>query len=151
VTRIIIDLTFHVVATLLFSVWIFIETKNPTYIGIFILGGIFIDLDHFIDYYKYYKNGFNLKDFFDCNYLASGKVYLLLHSWELSIILFSVSAIIGSHGLFLFALSMSIHLLIDNLQRRNPLFYFIFYRFAKQFQMDLLLPESPHNLKRRFK
>lgn len=147
-TRIVIDLIFHLVATVLFSVWIFIETKNPAYVCIFILGGIFIDLDHFLDYFLYYKKKFNLKDFFRSMYLKSGKAYLFLHSWELGLFLLYLSVLLRSHGLFLFALSVSVHLLIDNIQRKNPLFYFLTYRFCKQFEVAALLPEHRDKLKK---
>jgi hypothetical protein len=145
-TRVAIDLFFHVIASILFSAWIFIETKNPWYVAIFILGGVFIDLDHFFDYFLSYKNKFDLKELFRCEYLKFGKVYLPLHSWEMDLALFIISISIKSHGLFLFALSIAVHLLIDNLQRRNVFFYFLAYRFYKQFEVATLLPEHKDKL-----
>ena len=53
------------------------------------LSGIFIDLDHILDYFLYEKKiKLDIKDFFyKCEALILNKVYLLLHSYELIIIL----------------------------------------------------------------
>lgn len=44
----IIDISIHIFATTLISLIIFFYTRNLSYLVIFIAGGIFIDLDHFI-------------------------------------------------------------------------------------------------------
>lgn len=135
------DLSAHLVSTMIFTALIYRATNNFTYAGIFILGGILIDLDHFIDYFIYYKNRFKLDDFLCIRFLRSGKTYVFFHSWELVIIIL-ITALAGEfHGWFIFSLSLAQHLFIDNVQKKNPWFYFLIYRLFKRFNVEALLPE----------
>lgn len=139
--QITIDIITHFVLTMTISAWIYLQTKIPVSAGIFILGGIFIDLDHLIDYFLFTKNKFILSDFLNIRYVKSGKVYLFLHSWELIFGILALVAIFNSHGLYILFLGMSLHLLIDNVQRKNPLAYFLIYRFIQKFNATIILPE----------
>lgn len=136
-----IDLSAHFISTGLFAVIIYKISASFIYAGIFILGGILIDLDHFIDHFIHFKNRFTLNDFFNSTYLKSGKVYLFLHSWELNLCILLAALVTKSYALFMFFLSLSIHLSIDNIQRKNRLAYFLIYRCYKKFDRDILLPE----------
>ena len=135
------DLSAHFISTLLVAVLIYRISNNLFYAGIFIFGGILIDLDHFVDCYICFKKRIKLTDIFGCRSLQSGKVYIFLHSWELIIVILIIALIIKSYGFFIFFLSLSLHLFIDNIQRKNHLFYFLIYRFYKEFKVDVLLPE----------
>ena len=84
---VIIDLIMHLVSAVLIGALIYLKTYNLVYLMIFIMGAVFVDLDHLIDYFIYYKNKFRLYDFMRCLYLRSGKVYVFLHSWEMVIII----------------------------------------------------------------
>lgn len=136
-----VDMALHLSITALFSVLIYLKTGNVVYAGIFISGGVLLDLDHLIDYFIFFRSDFNLKYLFKGSYLQSGKVYLFLHSWELNIIILALALSMKSYGLFIFFLSLSIHLVIDNIPKRNWLFYFIIYRMYKNFDTNILLPE----------
>ncbi|MDP1853245.1 MAG: hypothetical protein Q8L26_03445 [Candidatus Omnitrophota bacterium] len=136
-----IDLSIHFISTGLFAAIIYKISANFIYVGIFMVGGILIDLDHFIDHFIHFKNRFRLSDFLGSTYLKSGKVYLFLHSWELNLVILLAALVIKSYGLFILFLSLSIHLCIDNIQRRNRLTYFLIYRYYKEFDRDILLPE----------
>ena len=140
--RISLDLFAHVVCTAMLGWVVYLKTADLFYVGIVVAGGIFIDLDHLIDYFRYFKNKkFSLKNFFYGLYLGSGKVYLFFHSWELIFIILALATFFRSYVLLLFFLSLSIHLLIDNTQRRKKLFYFFTYRFLNGFKVDIILPE----------
>ena len=139
--RITIDLFFHLFSAFLLSAWIYSITGNIFYVFICILGTIFIDLDHFIDYFLHFKSGFRIGEFLKCNYLHSGKVYLFFHAWEINLVVLLASIIFNSTALLILFISLSTHLLIDSLQRSNPFTYFLLYRKYKNFQCHILLPE----------
>jgi len=84
---------------------------------------------------------FHLGGFLSCCYLDSGRVYLLLHSWEMNFLILVGALIMHSPALWILFWGLSIHLTIDNLQRRKPFFYFITYRLCNKFNADILLPE----------
>ena len=53
-----------------------------------ILSGIFIDLDHFVDYFSNFAVRFDVKDFFQrCHGYEFRKFYVPLHSYEFIILL----------------------------------------------------------------
>lgn len=106
------------------------------------LSGIFIDLDHWIDYFIVYKFSFKLKKFFiSYQCVDSGKVYVFLHSWELVFLILIAGFFTG---LTKFAaavvLGMSLHLLVDQVLnfKKEPFFYFLTYRFMKNFNLKTL-------------
>lgn len=146
IKRISRDVAVHLFFTILIAMWIYGKTGNLLYTSIFVLGGIFIDLDHLIDYLFALKNKLNLYDFVNGGYVKTGKVYLFLHSWEMNFILLVLALNIRSYGLFLLFLSLSLHLAIDNIQRKNLLAYFIIYRFINNFDIDIVFPELKEGL-----
>lgn len=137
-----LELSVHLFATLFLAAVFYFFTAKFTNAILVILGGVFIDFDHFIDYFIYFRNKFNLVYFFRGYFLRSGRVYLFLHSWELIFTLFVLSWATGSSGLFALWSGLAMHLLIDNLQRQNPWVYFLSYRFSKRFIVEELLPEK---------
>ena len=137
----IIDVIIHLFLTLVISGIIYLQSRNLSYAALFIAGGVFVDLDHFIDYFLYHKLNFSVKDFFSCGNLKSGKVYLVFHSWEINLFLLLLSRVFNSPQLLLLGLGLSLHLGIDNLQRENPWCYFLVYRMLKRFESKVLVPE----------
>ena len=89
----------HLVLSLLvgFVIW----KKWHKHIGVFItalLGGVFIDLDHLIDYILAFGTKFNLIFFLKgYQFLKTDKIYVPLHSWELVIILLLTSIFLLSN------------------------------------------------------
>lgn len=52
------------------------------------MSGIFIDLDHYIDYLMEYSSPCDMKKFFHCIYEEKlRKIRMLFHSWELLVVL----------------------------------------------------------------
>jgi hypothetical protein len=141
ISRIAIDISVHCVITLSIAAAIYLHSHNITYVLIFIAGGIFIDLDHFIDYFIYHKGELNMVKFVRCTYLKSEKVYVVLHSWELNLCVFAVAIATASVELFMLGISLAIHFLIDGVQRKDRFFYFLIYRISKRFDAKVLLPE----------
>jgi len=139
--RNIIDISAHVLSASVFCAIIYSASGKLSYAAAFLMGAVFIDLDHLIDSFLFSKTKFNLKDFFSASHINSGKVYLILHSWELIFVLFLVSYTLNSAQLFIFACGLTLHLTIDIVQRKNKLAYFIFYRLMKKFDVKVILPE----------
>jgi len=111
------------------------------------LAGVLIDLDHFVDYFLYTKSFvFNLQEFLSGTFFRdAGKVYVFFHGYEYAIILFITAFIvIRAKGKSIFAgilmtmaLSMSLHLLLDQFSYRpKPLAYSIAYRVLNNFDHD---------------
>ncbi|MFH1397344.1 MAG: hypothetical protein ABIH27_02165 [Candidatus Omnitrophota bacterium] len=136
-----LDLLIHFIVALVFSAQIYFKSERVSYVAAFVIGSIFIDLDHFIDYFFYFRNKFSLSNFCDCAYLKSGKVYVFLHSWEINALVFALGLIVNSTFLLMLSLGLSAHLMVDNLFRRNKLFCFLLYRGMKKFNLETLLPE----------
>mgnify|MGYP001222875262 CR=1 FL=1 len=138
------DISQHILSSAVLAAAVCFISSDLSYGLIFLLGGIFIDLDHLFDYFSY-KDKFSLRDFFGNVYLDSGRVYVLLHSWELNALILAAALVFKSYGLFVLFLALSLHLAIDNAQRKNPMFYLLSYRIAKEFSVDTLLPERKDN------
>lgn len=136
-----IDIAIHCFTTFIFVSIIYLRSGNLKYIIIFFLGSIFIDLDHLIDHFLYFKNKFNLKDFFSSTYLKSGKIYLFLHSWELNFIIFLLGLIFKSEELLILSASLITHLVIDNIRIKKLPPYFLTYRIIKKFDLKIFFPE----------
>lgn len=136
-----LDIAIHLTVSLVIALFIYLRTDSFGHALIFFAAGVLIDLDHLIDYFIRVRDGFRLKFFLDTSYCKLGPVYLLLHSWELIAALFVFAVAFNLPGLFLFGLGLSVHLSIDNLQRRNLLAYFLVYRIANKFDPKVLFPE----------
>ncbi len=78
-----VDLTIHFTLAVVLAGFFYCLTGGWVWPALAVGGGIFIDMDHFIDYYRYFGGRFSAVDFFGHKYLASGKCYVILHSWEL--------------------------------------------------------------------
>src|SRR4030043_606322 len=77
------DLLMHFISSFIISFFIYVYCGSLAYILFFIAGSIFIDLDHLADYILHFGLRFDLKKFMVSQYLESGRVYIVLHSWEL--------------------------------------------------------------------
>lgn len=107
------------------------------------LCGVFIDADHFFDYYSNHRTiTFKIKDIYNAfSEMRLTKIYILLHSYELAISLWAAIYIYSLPDLWkAAAIGLTQHLLFD--QITNPLNgfgYFIIYRIMKAFRKDLLI------------
>ena len=79
------------------------------------LSGIFIDLDHILDYFLYEKKiKLDIKDFFyKCEALILNKVYLLLHSYELIIILAILAYFTNNYIVLGLLIGFGTHIMLD--------------------------------------
>jgi hypothetical protein len=135
-----LDIAIHLAVTAILALFFYKLTGSWVWPVLALLGGIFIDLDHFIDYFLYFGWKFSLKDFLDHRYLDSGKVYIFFHSWELAAGAWIFSIVFS--WLVPVAASMTLHLFIDFLfsHRCRPQFLSLLYRRRHKFDYDKLCP-----------
>ncbi|MGB2662017.1 MAG: hypothetical protein WBD04_06505 [Candidatus Omnitrophota bacterium] len=140
-----VDLALHAVFTLLLAWFFYRLTGGWLWPALAVLGGIFIDVDHLIDYFLYYGYRFNLKDFIAYNYMASGKIYIVFHSIELITVIW-IFSLVFSWAIPL-ASGMTLHILIDAFfsHRTTPLFLFLIYRWRKGFSAEAVCPRLDFN------
>ena len=149
-----LHLSIHLGFSLLAGLIIFLIWRKPllSFSG-GILGGFFIDLDHFIDYFLAFGLKFNL-DYFSHGYqfLKSGKVYVLFHGWEYVIILIAVVFVLKSKRwkafLFAIALGAFFHLGTDlvideGMSIKN---YSVLYRARNDFLIEKIV--TPEHFKK---
>ncbi len=90
-------------------------TKKLFFVGL--AATLLIDTDHFLDFFI--AGG---SDFFSGSYFAeSGRIIVLLHSWEFVAILGGVSLLRKNRILLFVALGFFIHILMDAAYYRFPL------------------------------
>lgn len=146
-----IDLILHVIFTYLAGYIVFKKwnKREVSFWGAFV-GGILIDLDHFIDYFMTYGMRFNLTDFFQgMQFLKSGKIFVFFHAWEYLLILLIILYFLDKKRIvvrsFVAALSLSIflHLLVDIVVAGGHAeLYSIIYRFWVNFDLVKLTGQS---------
>ena len=111
------------------------------------LSGVFIDIDHILDFLLFSDEKFSVKNLF--SWCCSGrwkKITLLLHSYEIYFILIIIAYYFPSEILLGILFGAGLHMILD--QARNPAcenlsrwFYFLSYRIYAGF--------SKENIKRR--
>lgn len=130
-----IDLSVHAVLTLLLAGYFYYHTGSWVWAVLSVIGGIFIDVDHFIDHFLYFGTRFDLMSFLKHEHLASGKCYVFLHSWELLGMLWFFSVFVK--WLFPVAAGMTCHMMVDSLisNRANLMSLSLIYRWRHAFNV----------------
>ena len=143
--HLLVSFSLAILFVLLAGYWHLINLKSsePLYLaGLVILSGVFIDLDHILDFWISKPQAlFSVRAFLNPYfyiYQVNHKAYIIWHSWEVVAALFVVVWLSG-WPLWLLALWLAIlnHLLFDQAFNRSlkPGAYFWAYRFAKHFRV----------------
>lgn len=135
---------YHVVVSLGVGAIIYAVFKSLGLALAFALSGIFIDLDHFIDYWVQAGFSLKIKEFFDfCYGRKFHKSYLLLHGWEWLVLLLVGSWLSGWNAWVLGTLAgFGLHLVMDQLANGPSLFgYSLVYRCNKKFDFLTCFPD----------
>jgi hypothetical protein len=129
----ILDLSVHVIVTAGIAAVLFFISKSWVWVFLVVTGGILIDVDHFMDYFLHFGPRFNILRFLRHEYQASGKCYVIFHSWEILALLFILSVFI--EWVFPLAAGMAGHMAVDGCisHRRNLLSLSLLYRWNKGF------------------
>jgi len=124
---------FHFIASAIIAIIFFLFTKNPIASLICFSIGFFIDLDHFLDYILIYKK-LDIKDAIKGDFFKD-KIYVLLHSWEILIIILLIFKL--NTYTIAFAIGFAQHIIIDLFSypiKNKPFAYFLTYRISRNFK-----------------
>lgn len=132
------ELSHFAVAVFLSFFFLRLRTLQPKrLILIIFLVTFLMDLDHLFDFF-YFAGNFNFWEYFgNIDFFASsGKVFVLIHSWELVIFLAVLGKLKRAPVFWAISAAIGGHLLIDQLSYTpNPLAYFLIFRAAASFSL----------------
>lgn len=112
-----------------------------------LIGGIFIDVDHLLDYYIHRGVNFRIRHFFNWCYKNQWETLIIFfHSIEFIFIFWLIISIFNL-GIFWLGLAIGVtqHLALDMLGNRdmmNLYSYFFVFRFIKGFRKEYILRED---------
>jgi len=132
----------HVAASGIISAISWFYFKSFGYCLITFLSGILIDADHLLDYALSYKFTFNARKIYEaCKKMELKKFYIVLHSFEIVIILWAAIYIFSLSKFWqAIALGLTQHIVLDQLTNPiRPLGYFFIYRFLSRFEKEKVL------------
>ena len=139
----------HVISSGIISYILFLTTNSLSSAIASFLAGVFIDLDHFLDYYLNCGFSCNLKEIYGV--LAKhkiAKIYVLLHSYELLSLFWVCIFLIPLSGIYMaMAIGFTQHIFFD--QIFNPITskgYFLSYRIINKFSKESIINRErlPH-------
>ncbi|MEW6040484.1 MAG: hypothetical protein AB1633_03080 [Elusimicrobiota bacterium] len=117
----------HIPISLAVSSAVYVVTKSPHTAVACFLSGILIDLDHFFDYFKSEGLKFDIRDFFHkCNNSLVKQYYLLLHSYELVLLLMLLALWLKSEVMTGIFIGITSHIFSDIFYKPE---YFMYYSF----------------------
>ncbi|MFC1666402.1 hypothetical protein ACFL0P_00830 [Candidatus Omnitrophota bacterium] len=110
----------------------------------FLITGIFVDLDHYIDYIRERGLSFNLIKIcstFRREYMSFKRLTVFLHSYELLALLWTAIFIFNLNIVWKSAaISFTLHLFIDQISNPvAPLAYFLWFRIMNNFETKKFL------------
>jgi len=134
----------HFILTAVIAGFLFWRFKDWRLVLVAFVFGIFIDLDHWFDYFAYFGLKISLSNFFNvASYIKPfGKIYVFLHGWEFVIPFWLIGRWMGKKfkikGLeWAVVLSYLGHLLWDNFSfPHHPLAYSFIYRLLNNFNLE---------------
>ena len=146
-----VDLATHFSLAVLLAWFYYWLTDGWVWPVLAFFGGVLIDLDHFFDYFKYFGMKLDLKDFFGHKQLASGKLYVILHSWEIVLILWICSFWVP--WILPLVTGMTVHLAVDHFvfHHMDPMLYLLTYRWYHHFSFREMSPKAYMEWARRHK
>lgn len=112
----------------------------------FFLAGIFIDLDHFLEYFYFFGfRDFSVRRFFRAaDEHVYQKFFLFLHSYELALLFWVLSlAVIREPWAWGFSLGFTLHIVADHIYNPCvPASYFFSFRLRHRFEGERIFPEE---------
>lgn len=120
-------------------------TGSQTFSISLFLSGIFIDLDHVVDYMLLSKERFTIKNFFSWyDEHRWQRVFIVLHSYELITIFSLIACLLKNEIMIGMSLGFLLHIMLDQIgnmtadlnDRKSPWFYFFLYRYAMSFEKN---------------
>lgn len=133
----------HTAFSILISGALYMVFKSWGLAAACLLSGIFIDLDHIIDYLREYGPPFKIKKFFRIfNEGRLQKAVLILHGWEWVFLLCMFSWMTDWNPFIIgLTLGFAQHLLLDEISNgTNPWGYFLLWRWKNDFVYETVFP-----------
>ena len=131
-------ITNHLIASTVFSSGIYFITKSPVITASSFFVGIFLDLDHLIDYWRQHPGSIDVKHFMEtCEKYRLKIITLIFHSYELLLIIAVLVFLTKSKFLFGISLGFAQHILLDTIGNDvNPNYssYFFIHRWRSGFK-----------------
>ena len=133
----------HILSSFILGIIVFYFSKSFFAGFLVVLSGVFIDLDHLIDFWASApKNPFSIKQFYHMDKYLESKgdyyTFVFLHSWELMATLVTLVIIYGNIYLFAITVGFLLHFMLDsfNLEKTDhPLTYLLMFRAFKGFKL----------------
>ncbi|MCB4792244.1 MAG: hypothetical protein LHV68_10215 [Elusimicrobia bacterium] len=123
----------HLIVSSVFSSGVYVITKSPVISVSSFVAGIFLDLDHLIDYWRQYPGSLDVRHFIEvCDKYRIKVLTLFLHSYELLIVFAVVVYLTKSPLLLGLSLGLAQHIFLDTIGNNlteNSLSYFFIYRW----------------------
>ncbi|MFC1621389.1 hypothetical protein ACFL2G_03695 [Candidatus Omnitrophota bacterium] len=130
----------HTAASLTMGAILYNYTHSLNGFLCFLMAGVLIDADHYLDYAREYGISFNFKKIYNtCKTPTSfKKLILILHSYEFVIILWFLIFVFHLNVLWSYvAVGFTIHLLIDQATNSvRSLSYFFLFRVLNNFKTE---------------
>lgn len=140
----------HIVSSGIISSIIYALTNSPLSGLASFLAGVFIDLDHLVDYYLNYGFDYRFKEVFEAfNNFKLPKIYVFLHSFEL-LAIFWISIFLFPLNQICFAIGIGVtqHIFLDQIYNPiTPKAYFLSYRLANKFKKESVFNPSRLQIK----
>ena len=131
-------ITNHLIASTIFSSGVYLITKSPVIAASSFFVGIFLDLDHLIDYWRQHPGSLDVKHFVEtCEKYRLKILTLFFHSYELLLIVAALVYFTKSSLIFGAALGFAQHLLLDSIGNKinsDYSSYFFIYRWKAGFE-----------------
>ena len=109
-----------------------------------LISGIFIDLDHLIDYVRETGWPFKIKSFFQfCHKCQFRQIFLIWHGWEW-VVLFGIAAWLTDWNPWITGtlIGLGLHIVLDTFYNgSNVLSYSLIWRWRKNFEFDRVFPK----------
>jgi hypothetical protein len=134
----------HITTSIIISALIFAISKSWIIFTSSLISGVFIDIDHVIDYLLEFRKRFRVNEFFDAYYNDRTLFTMIIfHSWELLIPLnFYAFLISGNPWIIGIAIGFTQHVALDQIfNHPNGWVYFFFWRVKKGFNLKKMYPK----------
>jgi len=141
----------HAVTSAAFAGAVYAVTRSEAAALAVVVSGVFIDLDHVLDFLVDSGEDFSISNFFSwCEEMRGSRLFIWLHSLEFLALLAGLAVWLRSDVLFGAVLGAGVHLVIDQIGNRRPLgyersawFYFLAYRWRSAFRISRMYRNWP--------
>ncbi len=134
----------HIAFSTIFSGILYMVSRSWGMASACFISGIFIDLDHVLDFFIIYGRPFSIERFFQVFYheLKFKQIFLILHAWEWLILLFAAAWVTGWSPWFVgILIGSGHHMILDYINNGGYIWsYSIIWRWRNNFDFETSFP-----------